>query len=253
MASAPTSTDILPGIDITTSGIPTGVVIAIAIVVVLFIAGGIGLLIFFCCRRRRLRRNMEPYRPSGPYPYANPSATPLMEMQQTGFAGNPPPNVPRLSISRPPSLPQPRINKKYDSTQLHQEVFEAPGNDEHPPDLAFAQQVIHGSLFPEKDKLEPKVQIFSPVSPISTPATPALSMVTPHMTPVSPLLTASSPPPPANPGRFQQPPPMIPISPFNTGSTSPPRRPGQQRYFEPPVGIVEAPDTSVPRPLAELG
>lgn len=253
MASAPTPTDIMPGLDITTSGIPPAVVITIIVVVVFLIVGAIGLLIFFCCRRRRLRRNMIPYWPGGPYQYTNPSATPLMEMQQTGFVSNPPPNVPGLSVSRPPSSPQPQASTKYHSSQMQQEIFEAPGNDEHPPDLAFAQQAVHGSLFPRMDKLEPEVQVFSPISPISAPATPALSMAAPHVIPVSPLLGAPSPPPPANPGRFQQPPPMMPISPLNTGSTSPPRRLAQQGYFEPPVGVVEAPDTSVPRPLAELG
>ena len=249
MASAPTSNNVVPGVEFTATGVSEGVVIAIAVVVVLLVAGAVGLIVFCCLRRRRLRRNIQPYRPG--FPNANPSGTPLIEMQHSG-AATMPPSPPTVKISRPESSPRPPLTQKqhstaqYDTSQMQQEVFEAPGNDEHPPDIAFAQQAIHGSLFPGKeDKLEPETQTFLPVSPVSTPASPTLS----YISPVSPLLTASSPRP-AIPAFSPGPPRMNQISPVNAGLSQPPPRP---EYYEPPAGIFEAPDTSVPRPIAELG
>jgi len=293
MASSPTSNNYQPGFEFTTSGISKGVLIGIAIAVVVVFIAGVGFIIFCCMRRRRNRRMMPQYMPGPPNRFGNQATAPLMEMHQpnlpNAYQAYPPRQnaalPPREGFSRPPregfSSPQtqgltrpPRGNyvlpmgsngsqppsptgsstvARYDSSQLQQEVFEAPGNEEHPPDLAFAQQAIHGSLYqPEKDKLEPQVQVFSAVSPISSPATPALSVATAHAPPVSPLLTTSSPTQPANLGRIQSP-AIMPSAPLDMDSMGPARRQQSPAYLDPPVGVVEAPDTSIPRPVAELG
>lgn len=234
MASPPTSTDLVPGVEITTSGISVGVVIAIAVVVILFFVGVIGLTVFCCLRRRRLRRNMQLYRPG--IPNANPSATPLIEMQQSGVVTTPQ----AVKISRPESSPPPTPpTNKYDTSQMQNQIFEAPGNDEHPPGLAFAQQAVHGSLFSKHDDIpEPENSAtFLPVSPVSAHSSPALS----YISPVSPLLTASN----TRPSFHPRPSRMNPMSPANAQP--------KPEYPEPPVGVFEAPDTSVPRPVAELG
>jgi hypothetical protein len=163
---------------------------------------------------------------------ANPSSTPLIEMQQSGVVGTPP----SVKLSGPQSSPPPTPpTQKYDTSQMQQQIFEAPGNDEHPPDLAFAQQAVHGSLFSKhENKPEPENTALLPVSPISSPASPALS----YMSPVSPLLTASNPRPAFHPRPSR-------MNPANNQS--------KPEYPQPPAGVFEAPDTSVPRPIAELG